>query len=152
MVDKISVTIAGVSVIIAVISLIVVYHQTRKGWHISVLAPQRLEWAENVRNAVAAFISAFYNNNDLRSCRARILLYLNPQNKIHSSLIAAVNAICDGKDFEIDKLIVLTQDLLRWNWWVAKSEAGVAYSEEAQRDKKTQERAKRHNFAHYEAE
>lgn len=73
MIDAISAAIAGVSAVIAVISVIAVYHQTRRGWHVSILAPQRLEWAENVRNAVAAFISAFYNHEDLRSHRARIL-------------------------------------------------------------------------------
>lgn len=144
MTETISAAIAGVSAVVAVISVIVVYHQTRKGWRISVLSPQRLEWAENLRGAVAAFILAFYNNEDLRSHRARIFLYLNPNNKTHSPLINAVNTICNGEDFEMDKVIAITQELLRWNWWVAKSEAEVSRSEEVQRDKKAQERAKQH--------
>lgn len=144
MIDAISAAIAGVSAVIAAISVVAVYHQARRGWHVSVLAPQRLEWAENVRDAVVTFIGAFYNNEDLRIHRARIFLYLNPENKNHSPLIDAVNAICNGEGLEIDKLIKITQELMRWNWWTAKSETEVSRSEEVQRDKKTQERAKQH--------
>lgn len=142
MLDVISAVIAGVSTLIAV----AVYRQTKKGWHVSILAPQRLEWAENVRVAVSAFISAFYKNEDLRSHRARILLYLNPSNKSHFRLINAVNDICNGEDFEVEKVISATQEILRWNWWIAKSETDLSLSEEIQRDKKVQERAKRYNF------
>ena len=145
-IDIFSTIIAGISSIIALAAAIMVYSQTRKGWYINTLSPQRLEWADNLRNAVSEFIAAVYDNQDLRSPRAKVLLYLNPKNENHTDLINIVNHICEQKNADnIDDLICTTQELLRWNWWVVKSESTISHSEEIQRDLTVKERQNRHS-------
>lgn len=70
--DTISAIVAAISALIAVVSVITVFYQTKKGWYVNIVAPQRLQWAENLRIAVAAFISAFYKASNLMEFRDRV--------------------------------------------------------------------------------
>ena len=144
--DTISAIVAAISALIAVVSVITVFYQTKKGWYVNIVAPQRLQWAENLRIAVAAFISAFYKASNLMEFRDRVFLYLNPKNERHVPLIDAINTTCSKRDGErsqedINRVIEATQKLLHWNWWVIKTEATISHRAEIKRDKRIQKRA-----------
>lgn len=142
--DTVSAVIAAASAVIALLSAIIVFYQTKKEWYISIIAPQRLEWADKLRNAVADFASAFYKGEDLRGPKDKIALYLTPSNARHTPLIKAIDAVCCGRKDDVSEVIAETQKLLRWNWWIVKSESTISLRAEVQRDKKVQMRAEWH--------
>lgn len=142
--DTVSAVIAAASAVIALLSAIMVFYQTKKEWYISTIAPQRLEWADKLRNAVADFASAFYKGEDLRGPKDKIALYLTSSNARHIPLIEAIDSVCYGRKDDVSEVIVETQKLLRWNWWIVKSESTISLRAEIYRDKKVQMRAEWH--------
>lgn len=140
--------ISMISAIIAVIAAMIGVFQSRKNWYINCISKQRLEWAENVRITLHEFVSAYYDKKDLRKYYYKILLYLNPNNSKHKTLVEKLNRIIiiskltQCNDADIDDLIVEARKLLRYNWWTVKTESTISVAEEVWRDEKTKRRMK----------
>lgn len=142
-----SIIISGTALIISVLSVL----RTRKNHLSGILSSQRLVWAENLRIAVSAFITAMYEGENLAPYRARVFLYLSPSNSKHKPLIDTIDQICCPSNDKVsleencNALVGAAQDVLQKNWWTVKSELGLLKLEEAQRDAKVEDRAKKHN-------
>lgn len=119
--------VAMISACIAVIATVIGVFQNRKNWYISSVSLQRLEWAENLRNALYEFICAYYDKKDLHPYYSKVALYLNSNNSKHKHLfkkieyITFVSKFLDLSDSDINGLVVEAQKLLRYNWRTVKN-------------------------------
>jgi hypothetical protein len=142
--EAISMIIAAISAIVAVMAAGISFYQTRKSWYLNVVSPQRLEWAQNLREAITSFADAFYSDGDILSARVRIDLYLQPTNKHHKPLIECLDKAVSGDDVNISKVVIEAQRLLRINWWTVKAESTISYNYELRRDKLVDKRIEGH--------
>lgn len=132
--------VAGVAAAIAMISVVSVFYQSRKGWYVNVVAPQRLQWADNLRYTLSEFITAFYEGKELQPFKDKIALYLTPGNEYHAELIEAVNHACSADKDSLQTVIVAAQKALRINWWMVKGESAEFSWEERRREAKVKKK------------
>lgn len=142
-----SIIISGTALVISLLSVL----RTRKNHLSGILSSQRLVWAENLRIAVSAFITAMHEGENLAPYRARVFLYLSPSNPKHKTLIDTIDQICcppnDTASLEenCNTLVGVAQDVLQKNWWTVKSELGLRKLEESRRDANVEKRTGKHN-------
>lgn len=143
---SLSIVISAVALLISIFSI----SRARKSHVSGTLSSQRLVWAENLRVAVSSLIVAMHKGEELAPYRARVLLYLSPQNSSHKKLINVVNDICAQSsraadlNARCDRLVGATQDVLHKNWWMVKSELGLSAAEETRRDAKFEKLQSKH--------
>lgn len=140
-VDYISLAISCFSALVALAAIIITFYQVKRGWYIDAVSKQRLDWAENLRNALARLIEAFYHDDDdLRSARDTVFIYLNPNNTKHQELIKATASVCNRETDSLDTLIKEAQKLLNLNWKTVKAESKTSLRYEKKRDADVEKR------------
>ncbi|MBB3186640.1 hypothetical protein [Microbacter margulisiae] len=142
-IDKI-ITLVGilVSLIIGLTSIYIGVQNSKKTIFINSVTTLRAKWMDTIRNAIAEYCSLTYLITiatksvqaeklfKLQQLRYLIKLQLDKNDKIDSLIVNSVDSIYNSvlnSDFknttvEIDKLICLTQDLLKLEWEGVKEE------------------------------
>ena len=117
-IEEASAIISFVSMLVSVMTFIMVFLQTTKNWYVNIVTKERLEWAENVRKALANYIEAYYDNKDLRPYENKILLYLNSEsvnaNPEHKIFVEHLKAVTTHRIDDLNAFIMASQALLNW--------------------------------------
>lgn len=127
--------ISGISLIVSITSLLLIFLQTTKNWYVNIVTKERLAWSKNLKELLNQFIEVYYNGGDLRKHRDKILIVLNNGNENHKNIAKCIEDIVNEKSDNLDSLIGAAQEVLNWNWRKVKREsATTARSKDVQND------------------
>ena len=143
MVDTINVIIAGIAALTAAIAAGITFHQAKRSWYIDIISPERLTWAENLRNALSKLFDAYYQQDQkkLYAARDNVFLYLTPSNENHQGLINEIKRMVNSEITDLSSVVEAAQKLLGWNWHTVKSESAISKAFEVRRDELAKKRA-----------
>lgn len=122
---------SGIAIIVSILSLLLVVFRTQKDWYVNLVVKERITWKENVKQALDAYIDAYYTQQDLRPYEKKILLFLNSENtnanQYHVEFAISLKAVTNHEIDTLDNLIKTSQLLFNKNWRDIKLESSTIF-------------------------